>query len=139
VNASVLPTPRVQLPGLKRSCKVAQSDDQLVVTNGKFRITVPTVRPLIADDMAGLYNEAAQPNLLAMTLGSLTGTEISQAEQFVIDLIRAGVVIEHPKADRRHLDGTYIGYRLVDTFRARHDELVGRSELLTGALAVFSG
>lgn len=123
--------PRVRLPGLKRACEVAQGDGCLVMNNGPFRITVPTVRPFVAEDLTGLYNEEGTTSSLATTLGSLTGLDIDRAEELVVDLIRSGVVVEHPKADRSEFDGAYVGYRLVDTFRVRLDEQLRGNELLT--------
>jgi len=127
---SELPIPSIDLPSLKPSCIISQGNSALFVENGPFRISVPTVRSITVEDRLGLYNDAAQADSLARTLASLTGRDIEQADALVVDLIRSGAVIEHQKADRRHLDGTYVGYRLVDTFRIRHNEFVDRNLLL---------
>ncbi len=108
--------PLVTHPWLKPSCGLERLPDALTIRNGPFKLTLPA-RADADVALERIRNEAGDRDAVASALCELTGKDPAAVQLLITDLVKGGVLLQHPNAEDRWFAADYIAYRLVDTYR----------------------
>ena len=116
-------------PTLKQECTVYSDGNRLIIGNGPFEIRMTFPNDISAADI----NEFRSGRDGDLTTALTRMADGSETEGLVRELIRQGVIVEHPDHRRGPVDPEYLGHRLIDTFR-RTTHRMWRSNPLISAL-----
>ncbi|MFO0556149.1 MAG: hypothetical protein U0271_47670, partial [Polyangiaceae bacterium] len=121
--------PLVQHPCLKRHSTVAPDRQHaLRIQNGPFEVSLDLPRPA-REELVIALTAAAPPGAFLPALARLFDLTPAECDGLVSQLVRAGLIIEHPDSRPATLRGDYLGWRLIDVYRTTAPSIWGKSPL----------